>query len=77
MNPVDFCYWLQGAFEMHDTKSLSEKQTKIVKNHLNLVFLHSIDPDRDAATPVAPEKLHQAHDGIRNTPLPNDKLLRC
>lgn len=38
MNPVDFCYWLQGHFELSDPKTLDEKQIEIIKNHLNLVF---------------------------------------
>lgn len=43
MTSVEFCYWLQGVFEVTDVKSLDEKQTQIVKDHLNLVFYHEID----------------------------------
>jgi len=35
MTSRDFCFWLQGFFE---------RQTKIVKAHLALVFKHEIDP---------------------------------
>jgi hypothetical protein len=44
MTSRDFCYWLQGLFEMTDTKTLSEQQVQIIKNHLNMVFHHEIDP---------------------------------
>ncbi len=44
MTPVDFCYWLQGYFEIENPKELDEKQTQIVKDHLELVFT-KITPD--------------------------------
>jgi len=44
MTPEAFCYWLQGFFELSDVETLSPKQVEAVKNHLNLVFEHVIDP---------------------------------
>lgn len=44
MRSVDFCYFLQGLFELTDTKTLDEKQVQTIKNHLQLVFLYDIDP---------------------------------
>lgn len=44
MKSVEFCYWLQGLFEISDIKELNEKQVNIIKKHLNLVFKHEIDP---------------------------------
>lgn len=38
MNPEQFAYWLQGFLEMSETKTISEKQVQIIKDHLNLVF---------------------------------------
>jgi hypothetical protein len=38
MNEREFCYWLQGLLELSDTKTLDEKQVKIIRDHLNLVF---------------------------------------
>lgn len=43
MKPDQFCYWLQGLFELSDIKQLNEKQVQMIKNHLNLVFYHEID----------------------------------
>ncbi len=44
MTSRDFCFWLQGFFEVTDPDSLTTYQTKMVKKHLNLVFKHEIDP---------------------------------
>ena len=44
MTSRDFCFWLQGVIEVADIKEFSSKQTQIIKNHLNLVFVHEIDP---------------------------------
>ena len=44
MTSRDFCYWLQGYFEISETNKIEEKQTEQIKKHLNLVFKHEIDP---------------------------------
>lgn len=44
MSPVNFAYWLMGFFEISGAKELNEAQVEMIKNHLNLVFVHSIDP---------------------------------
>ena len=44
MTSVHFAYWLQGFFEISDSDTLTEKQVKMIKAHLNLVFKHEIDP---------------------------------
>lgn len=44
MDSKSFCYWLQGLFELSDSKTLNEKQVETIKNHLKLVFLYEIDP---------------------------------
>lgn len=46
----DFCYWLQGYFELlpdDGKKGLTQHQTKQIQNHLKLVFRHEIDPSFD------------------------------
>lgn len=45
MSPESFCYWLRGCFEIGDLKKLDEKQTQIIKDHLDLV-LNKVTPDR-------------------------------
>jgi|SRR5271157_2118245 len=43
MDSVDFCYWLQGLFELQSPKKLNAKQTELIRRHLALVFKHDID----------------------------------
>lgn len=65
MTSRDFCYWLMGYIEIQDASraerpaGLTEEQRTVIKNHLNLVFVHEIDgPD--------PEGREQAaHDGTK------------
>ena len=69
MTPRDFCYWLQGYFEISSNKELEEHQVQVIKRHLGLVFKHSIDePDPTGA-------LQEIHDGKK--PSNGDKLIRC
>lgn len=47
MKSRDFCYWLQGFFEISptsDKKDLNERQVNLIQQHLALVFKHEIDP---------------------------------
>jgi hypothetical protein len=38
MTPEQFTYWLQGFIEVENPKTLNLRQTKIIKDHLELVF---------------------------------------
>ena len=51
MTSRDFCYWLQGYFEMADVDynqkpklELNPSQVEMLRNHLKMVFAHEIDP---------------------------------
>lgn len=46
MTTEQFTYWLQGFFEISDTKTLNAKQVQIIKDHLALVF-DKVTPDRN------------------------------
>lgn len=78
MTSKDFCYWLQGYFEINGagkpTAAMTPEQTDMVKRHLALVFKHEIDPSIPDPTGV----LQATHDG---TPLPQpvgeEILYRC
>lgn len=61
MTSRDFCYWLQGLFELAETESLSAKQTELIKKHLNMVFVHEIDPSMGGK--AHQKKLDQFHHG--------------
>lgn len=63
MRSIDFIYWLKGFLELSGANSLNEKQTELVKRHLNLVFVHEIDP---SAGPLEhQETLNEIHNGSK------------
>lgn len=68
MTSREFCYWLQGYFEINGnqprppehTDSLNSEQVKRIKSHLAMVFKHEIDPSYGDKTHQADlSKLHQ------------------
>lgn len=69
MTSRDFCYWLQGYFEIVNPRSLASDQyltnaqVEMVKRHLALVFKHEIDPSIDGGNPQAAAVLQAMHDG--------------
>jgi hypothetical protein len=61
MQSRDFCYWLQGFFEISADGSLDQRQVKLVKDHLALVFKHEIDPSMgDKAHQDQLNKIHNS-----------------
>lgn len=50
MTSRDFCFWLQGYFELNAGPEppggapLSGEQASLIRRHLALVFKHEIDP---------------------------------
>jgi hypothetical protein len=44
MTSRDFAYWLQGFLEVSNPTHIGETETTIIRNHLNMVFKHEIDP---------------------------------
>lgn len=70
MKAESFVYWLQGYFEVdqadrRDRHGLSVDQVDVIRRHLNMVFVHEIDPsmgDRKHR-----EELTKAHDGTGGT----------
>lgn len=81
MTARDFCYWLQGYFEVlgkaeappdtaYALKGLNPAQTECVRRHLDMVFAHEIDPA--AGGPHVQAKLNAMHHG-----LPTGSTPRC
>ncbi len=68
MTTEEFCYWLQGFLEMGDPKELNEAQVRMLKSHLNLVF---VNVTRETPSPSAEEPkkgvLTDALKGIKRT----------
>lgn len=71
MSSRDFAYWLQGFFEINSAKQggyeITDAQIDVIRNHLNLVFKHEIDPSlNEGKTKEEVQELQDVHDG----PLP-------
>lgn len=67
MESKSFCYWLMGLFELADPKTLNEKQVQTIKNHLNLVFYHEIDPSyTDDKEKI--KEMNEIHSGENKSP---------
>lgn len=84
MKSTEFCYWLQGFFEISGAirpsdphGSLTSEQVNMIKAHLNMVFIHEIDPSYPKEQQ---EALNTAHDGSKwtlNTPPLDVPKMRC
>ena len=73
MTSREFCYWLQGYFEIDEQKTgdrvLTMDQVQTIKRHLSMVFVHEIDPSYPDKN-----KLNQLHAG---KPTGGDYVARC
>jgi hypothetical protein len=60
MTSRDFCYWLQGYFEIRGGNcGLTAAQCETIERHLALVFKHEIDPAAgDAKAQAALNAIH-------------------
>ena len=77
MNTIDFCFWLQGYFEISGEDSeITAEQAAIIRQHLSLVFKHEIDPLREGETTTPIDVLNHAHAGTTHL-TKNDTLIRC
>ena len=70
MTSRDFCYWLQGFFEItenadsNNNVEVTPQQIKIIRSHLNLVFNHEIDPSNlDGKSDIEKKIYDKIHDG--------------
>jgi len=68
MTSRDFCFWLQGVFEVGKVKEFDAAQTELIRRHLELVFKHEIDPAMGGA--AVQKTLNEIHSG-------GDLVLRC
>lgn len=84
MTSRDFCYWLQGFFEIGEIGSpdsrgsvlLSPSQIETVKRHLAMVFVHEIDKTHGDAKEQA--ALTAIHDATQPTTAHDPKkIMRC
>ncbi len=77
MKSVEFCYWLQGLFELGSPTELDKYQTDLIQKHLAMVFAHEIDPSY-------PKDQQSKLNNLHTKPLPPESsfikenvILRC
>lgn len=76
MKSTEFCYWLQGLFEVAEPETLNAKQVDLIRRHLNMVFVHEIDPSYPAEQQETLNKLH--NDSHLTKPhFPGEPVMRC
>lgn len=85
MKATDFCYWLQGYFEIKKANrgapvdlSISQQQAEMIERHLALVFKHDIDPQAGSAEVQA--ELQAIHDGkptVGGVDPHSGRVMRC
>lgn len=85
MTSRDFCYWLQGFFEIDNDPGLTlgVSQVQSIKKHLALVFAHEIDPSQGDEAHQA--ILNEIHNPPQNSHMPmpfvqqvpGKPLMRC
>lgn len=76
MTSREFCYWLQGFFEIAEAGAnsvplssrkleLNEAQADTIRRHLDLVFFHEIDQSytNDVKKQTAMNNIHGLSDG--------------
>ncbi len=78
MKSTEFCYWLQGLFELATPTQLNAEQTDLIKRHLNMVFLHEIDKSYPEGEQDALNKMHNGDNSHLTTPhVPGQAVMRC
>lgn len=75
MTSRDFAFWLQGFFEVGNAETITKEQTQIIKNHLNLVFKHEIDPSTGNA--AHQNELNNIHNGTNSHGSHDSTIFRC
>lgn len=72
MESRDFCYWLQGYFELrHGSEPLDIGQITLIKRHLDLVFRHTTDASL-REKPVEPHPIRLPEPAPLPTPEPKE-----
>ena len=81
MTAREFCYWLQGMFELAQPGEFNAEQTAMIKRHLAMVFVHDIDPSYPKEQKPALDVLHagtgSAPTQTQTWPGVGGPLIRC
>lgn len=68
MTSRDFCFWLQGFFEIAKPEQVTKEEIEMIRKHLAMVFIHEIDPS------MPNKKLDQIHAAEIT---PSNAIMRC
>lgn len=71
MKAVEFCYWLQGMFELNKPETLDKHQVELIEKHLAMVFYHEIDKSYPKDQLAGLQEFHK--DAIKK----HGELVRC
>ena len=92
MESRDFCFWLQGFFELSDNSGpITAGQTTVISRHLDLVFAHqgrshlrerparAPEPPLPVPAPPSPQPVHEepAERPEREAPYVHPEPPRC
>ncbi len=77
MKSTEFCYWLQGLFELATPTQLNPEQTDLIKRHLDMVFLHEIDKSYPEGEQEALNDLHSGKPKIGGKDPVTGHVMRC
>jgi hypothetical protein len=77
MKSTEFCYWLQGLFELAEPTQLNAEQTDLIKRHLAMVFLHEIDKTYPESEQTALSDLHSGAGKIGGKDPVTGHVMRC
>jgi len=69
MTPENFCYWLQGFFEISGSNEITSGQAMMIKRHLDLVFHKS-----PITHPQTIEYYHPPQEGTGSPTFPFDQI---
>jgi hypothetical protein len=78
MTSRDFCYWLQGYFEVNGAyEDLEARKVDMIRKHLDLVFKHEIDPSFPAEQQDALNEIHNSQPAFNHSARPDGLVARC
>jgi len=77
MKATEFCYWLQGLFELAEPETMNATQVDLVKRHLAMVFLHDIDKTYPEGEQAALNDLHDGKPKIGGVDPVTGHVMRC
>ena len=84
MTPENFCYWLQGFFEISGTTELTKEQVAMIEEHLQLVFNKQTGKKKEIEPMPIPRKEPESYcsqgnifNGLTEEEMKNDPTLIC